>query len=358
MTTKKWYVARPAETTQEREEREWKMWRERFEREKARSETPPEPIDFRETLNRAATGKPPLDSIVREMANIGDFGVSTKSGLVIPDELLRRREAVRALNMGTSGEGGYLKAADFQKEFFGTIYNPVAARVGIVTQSARGVTYRAGIQTPMVAEEVPEGEELTEPEAVFNVANVNLRNIGASGVVTRNLLVATGGWAEDVVRAEMDQAFDRKIDELIFDEILDAAPVVVHTPSGAFAWADALAMKKSALDGDADPEGCFFIGATDTMQLLEGRERVTGSGRYLVEDGKLANVPVIATPSMPSGSLVFGDFRNGVVLFDLGITDLVVHPITPNGNVRFVAWRYLDVAVGRGRRLIKVAAVS
>ncbi len=316
----------------------------------------PDPPDLREVIYRAAKGEVPRDVITRAMKGYGDLGINTKGGLLIPDELLRRGQ--RTLNMTVGAEGAYLKAQEFQKEIFGTLYRSVREQVGIVELPAKGVTYRAGIETPMVAEVVPEGEDLAEAEAVFNSVSVSLKNVGASGVITRNALVSTGRFAAEVVQSEMDQAFDLKKDELVLNEILDAAPVPEYTPVGALTFADAIAMKKTALDGGADLARCFWIGATDVGELLEGREKGSaGNPGYIVENGKLANAPFIATPAMPAGSLIFGDFANGVVLFDLGILDLVVAPITPSGNVRFVAWRYLDAKVGRGKRLVKVTGV-
>jgi HK97 family phage major capsid protein len=83
----------------------------------------------------------------------------------------------------------------------------------------------------------------------------------------------------------------------------------VGTQSGtSLAWADVLSMKKLAADANAQDDQIAFIADTATRELLEGRTKESGGGRYIWENNAIASCPAFATTLMPSATLLCGPF--------------------------------------------------
>lgn len=326
-------------------------------------EAPPT-LDFTGEIHRKAKGEPPSEEMSRTQTEMNETtrGQETR-GLLFPD-----RPLTRDMNISTDTAGGFLKAENFQKIYIGTPYDQsLISKLGIPVLPARGVSYATGVAVPPVAEFLDEGAELSEAWAEFRQTLVSLKSMGCKIVLTRQHFTATGGFGLDVAKQEIDTAMRKKADAVVFGGSgiggnplgLALAPVVpVYTPSGAWSWADAVAVKKNRLDAGVDPDLCSFVAAPDVLELLETRERVTGAGRYIVEDGKMANVPVLTAPGLPEGALMYGHFSAAAVVYDLGLFDVVVHPLDPTGAVKTVCWRYVDTSIVRPERIIKVAAVS
>ncbi|MBW6503260.1 phage major capsid protein [bacterium] len=326
---------------------------------------PPAPpkLDFTGEIHRAAKGEPLGTEMARIQAELDrrTKGFNTR-GLLFPDG------ATRDMNITTDTAGGFLKGENFQKTYFNTPYDKsLVSKLEIPVLPAAGVSYATGIAVAPVAEFLAEGSELTEAWATFNQRLIAVKNLGCKVTLTRQHFVATGGFGVDVAKQEISTAMRKKADEVVFGGSgVDGNPLgvalvpglPVYTPSGAWSWADAAAIKKDRLDAGVDPDLCSYVVSSDVMELLEARERVAGSGRYIIEDGEMGGRPVYSAPGLPEGLLLYGDYAAAVAIYDLGVYDVVVHPLDPSGAVRTIVWRYVDVTVPRLDRVIKVSAVS
>ena len=71
------------------------------------------------------------------------------------------------------------------------------------------------------------------------------------------------------------------------------------------------------------------VAAPEARKLLQGREKITDSGRFIWDDDLIANRPARATADMPNASLIVGDWSQCVVgTFGAGICI----DVNPNQN--------------------------
>jgi HK97 family phage major capsid protein len=119
-------------------------------------------------------------------------------------------------------------------------------------------------------------------------------------------------------------------------ELLDAAGLagpggveplgLVNTPgigsqSGtSLAHAGMLAMRKAVLNAGAQESALQWVGAPAVQELLGGRERAAGGGRFLWDDGSILGRPAHATKNAPASTLIVGDFSQmSIGIFGPGI---------------------------------------
>lgn len=75
----------------------------------------------------------------------------------------------------------------------------------------------------------------------------------------------------------------------------------------SLSFANVCTMKKNVLAAGAREARLRWLGAPDVQEVLSKRERASGSG-MVWEDGKIADVPAVATSRVPAGYLVLADW--------------------------------------------------
>jgi HK97 family phage major capsid protein len=133
------------------------------------------------------------------------------------------------------------------------------------------------------------------------------------------------------------------------DGVLNVSNVGAQTGT-SLAWADVLSMKQLAAAANAQDETIAFIGATGVRELLEGRTKESGGGRYIWEGDEIASCPAFASTLMPDATLLSGPFS--MVYLGLWGPGIVVDSNPYNAaafKAGVVQWRVslaCDVAIG------------
>jgi HK97 family phage major capsid protein len=90
----------------------------------------------------------------------------------------------------------------------------------------------------------------------------------------------------------------------------------LSTQSGtSLAWSGVLAMKGKAAAKNATESAIAFISTPAVRELLEGRERASGGGQFIWQDGKIAACSAFATTNMPTATMLSGPMSE--ILFGL-----------------------------------------
>ena len=117
---------------------------------------------------------------------------------------------------------------------------------------------------------------------------------------------------------------------------LVSAPVV-NIPK-AYTYKDLVALKaKPAKAGLGINATTAFVVSHDLYATLESTPRDAGSGLMIIEDGKLAGVPVFASDAIGANAIAYGDWSCQAAGF-FGDLSLIVDPYTgaKSNTVNFV----------------------
>ncbi|MBL8288275.1 MAG: phage major capsid protein [Rubrivivax sp.] len=88
----------------------------------------------------------------------------------------------------------------------------------------------------------------------------------------------------------------------------------IGTQSGSsLAHTGTLAMHKQILDAGGIEERISWVGATDVQQTLAARERFSGGGRAIWDDGRILGRPAAATKHVAAGTLIGADWSRAIV---------------------------------------------
>jgi HK97 family phage major capsid protein len=126
--------------------------------------------------------------------------------------------------------------------------------------------------------------------------------------------------AEELLRTQLLGAAGAALDAAVLAGSGGAQPLglasmtPIPTQSGSsFAYSTATAILKTLADARLDDSRAVFIAASDVRKLLQEREKVSTTARYIWDDDKIANRSAYCSPDLPNGSLVAGDFSKVIV---------------------------------------------
>jgi HK97 family phage major capsid protein len=105
----------------------------------------------------------------------------------------------------------------------------------------------------------------------------------------------------------------------------------VQTQSGTtLGWSGVTNMKEQCFTNNAPSDGTFaFISTPAVRELLENRERVSTSGRFVWEDDRTASAPAYATAAMPSATMIAASWSDIVLAFWGDDIQLEINPADP-----------------------------
>lgn len=105
-----------------------------------------------------------------------------------------------------------------------------------------------------------------------------------------------------------------------------------HAQAGAALDHDGtLAMKATVAGADAPDDSISWLAPPATRQLLEGREKVSNTARYIWEDDVVASRPARVSTDVPSATLIAGAWSEALVAFWGTGIELAINPFDPNG---------------------------
>jgi HK97 family phage major capsid protein len=168
-----------------------------------------------------------------------------------------------------------------------------------------------------------DGTTIAESQPSFGQVAFTPKFIAAYMQLSRQLILQSS--ADTVVATLAIESVARAVDAAIFNGSgVSGQPQGVlscpgiHSQSGtSLALAGLLNMREQVLLAGAREDRLAWIGHPTVQELLGGREGITGSGLPLWSGRAILGLPAVATRSVPTGTLILGDWSRCVVaLFD------------------------------------------
>lgn len=257
----------------------------------------------------------------------------------------------RDLTVASAPGGGYLVASDKQRP------SDILRSWSVVANA--GVTILSGLVGNPTVPQVIDAAQATWKQSELQTISPDDLSIGE--------VVATPKQAVVLIRfshqlASQVDAFDQFIEDQLkagvgaaLDQAVIAGIGAAGQPTGivntagigtqagaALSHAGTKTMRKQVLDAGGLEQRFSWVGATDVQDVLGGRERFTGGGRAIWDDGNILGRPANATKYAPAGTLIGGDWRHAVVcIWGPGFT-VEIDPFTYFQTKRLQARIVLD----------------
>ena len=140
-------------------------------------------------------------------------------------------------------------------------------------------------------------------------------------------LIRQSKHAGPFIKTALQIAVGELLDTAYFAGTGGAQPLGMLTTQGigsqsgtSLAYAGILAMRKTVLNAGAQESALQWVGHPGTQELLASRERATGGGRFLWDDGRIYGEVAHATKTAPASTLICGDFSKSVIgIFGPGV---------------------------------------
>ena len=280
-----------------------------------------------------------------------------EAGASIPLRLALSRDLTAT---GGSASGGALSGSD--RIDLQTTLRPFST---VIDAGIRALTVPGGVGTagvpivtgaPTAQWAATEQANAAESDPVFGLVSPLPKRLSLSFFVSWRLIKMGGELLQEALDREVYNAIGRGIDVAVLGGTstgVDGQPqgiagtVGVNTASGtSLGHAALLEMRKEALTGGAREDALRWIGTPTVQELLGARERSSGGGRYLWDDGTILGRPAVAAAAAPAATLIAGDFsRCTLYLFsDIDVT-VDRRPISFSGKVRVTVHLFADVGV-------------
>lgn len=207
---------------------------------------------------------------------------------------------------------------------------------------------------------VADNAALTASDMTFDPVTLAPKHAGGLTEMSRQLLQQSSPDVEQLVRDDLAFMLAQAIDSALILGGGANEPVGVLSTAGiqtanlaTLSWANVLAMLQK-LDL-VNAAAANFIGSTKVKAKLAGTLKSAGIAGYIMEGGKVDNIPAYFTGQLPektgapnTGRLIAGDWSQ-VLLGIWSEVDLLVNPYAETafskGNVQVRAMSTVDVAV-------------
>lgn len=216
--------------------------------------------------------------------------------------------------------------------------------------------YGTGTTTGWVAENAA----LSTGEMTFDSVTLAPKHAGGIAEMSRQLLQQSSPSIEQLVRDDLSALLAQAIDSALIKGGGTNEPKGVLATTGVqtaslstLSWANVLAMlqKLDLVNAGA----ANFVGSTKVKAKLQGTLKASGIAGYLMEGGKVADLPAYFSNQVPektgspnTGRLIAGDWSQ-VMLGIWSEVDLLVNPYESTayskGNVLVRAMSTVDIAV-------------
>ncbi|WP_326537027.1 phage major capsid protein [Pseudorhodoferax sp.] len=207
---------------------------------------------------------------------------------------------------------------------------------------------------------VAENAALTASDMTFDDVTLSPKHAGGLCEMSRQLIMQSSPDIEQLVRNDLSFMLAQAIDSALINGGGTNQPKGVLTTTGiqtanlaTLSWANVLTMvqKLDLINASA----ANFVGSTKVKAKLAGTLKAAGIAGYLMEGGRMADIPVQFTNQVPektgtpnTGRLVLGDWSQ-VLLGIWSELDILVNPFAETayskGNVLVRAMSTVDVAL-------------
>lgn len=223
--------------------------------------------------------------------------------------------ARRDLTVASASGGGYLVGTETQEAI--DVLRPwsVTMRAGLQVEAGlvgnQVVPRTSGNVTPVW--QPTEGTQVTPSQPTLGQIALTPKTVG--GVVQFSRQLAQQANAEAFVGRELARTIGTAVDQAALNGSGASGQPTgliitsgVQTQSGTTLNAGVRTMKRKAAEANVDDSRIAYISTPAVRELLEGREIVTGSGRFVWDDDKVADRPAYVTTDMPAATMICGDF--------------------------------------------------
>jgi len=280
-------------------------------------------------------------------------------------EYIPPRAIARDMNITTDPAGGYLVAENTRPDDFVAALGPVALA------NRLGVEVWPGLVGDAVVPKEDgsglwywldtEGNAPDESPVSLGAAVLRTRTIGCLlPPVSRNLLLLGARRStEPILKGMVRRALASGIDTALFAGsgvngqpagVLNT-PGIDSRPGAGFSLSTGAGMIKVLEDGNVRTENAAWIASPDVAEILRKRPKISGGEVMMVGDDNLLMArPLYVTTSIPSGTILLGNFQEGVVLATWGPgIEILIDDKTRSkeGQVRIIGFASIDVFVRR-----------
>ena len=253
--------------------------------------------------------------------------------IVVPWGLLRRD-----LNAVTANQAGYLVATETRDVI--DLLRPfsVTARLGVTIETSlmgdQVIPQTTQKTTPQWLN--TEAASVTPSQPTLSQIAVTPKQVGA--VVNFSRQLAQQANAEAYVRRELLRTVGTAIDQAsIAGSGASGQPTGLLLTSGlqtetgtSLAHVGTANMKKKAADANVDDERIAFLATPAVREILEKRERATGSG-FIWENDRVADRRAYVSTDVPAATMICGDWSNVYIgLWGPGLV-VEINPFDPSG---------------------------
>ncbi len=261
-------------------------------------------------------------------------GTATPDRYSLPGDLFRR-----ALTVQPGSTGGYLVGTD-NAHFAPTLRDrgvlsklPVHRLDGL----QGNVTIPRGTAAASTMWQAHEGEAATPSGVALGQLSLVPKTLICVVEFSLHLMKTMGAAANNYCLSEIVRAADAAIDSAFFVGAGGNEPVGIFNVPGItlqaganLTWASTLGMLKVA-EQSAEEGALVWCIAPDAAKLLRARERASGNGGFVLQDGTIAGYPVIVTGAVPDGGMVIAPWSS-VTVANWRSAQLEVTPFSSSAN--------------------------
>lgn len=247
-------------------------------------------------------------------------------GVAVPMSLFEQRAQTTTTAAG-------IVPNDFRADqFVGLLRNALVVRsLGArVLPNLRGDIVIPRQKSSATAYWIAEGEALTESGLTFDNINMGPKHVGAITELSRQLLQQSNPAIEQLVRDDFVHVVSAAVDKALIDGDGVKEPTgllnITGTTPGSLAtldWASVMENLETLEMLNIVPNS--WLAHPSVTTLLRTTLKEAGLPGYLMQDGRLAGVPVASTQHLDVGNAILGDFSQ-MVIGTWGGVDILANP--------------------------------
>lgn len=209
---------------------------------------------------------------------------------------------------------------------------------------------------------VAPGTSVAQGEGTFSAVTMSPKRLAAMIIVDKQFLLQDSVDAEAMLRRDIIDAIVGKLEATVFgkhskstantpDGLLSGVTLTAAVPTKA----NTTALKAAVRKANIPTMRPAYVTNSEGYALLETTRLDSGSGLFLLENGRLNGVPVLETNGVVSGGsggtehpLIYGDFSQ-LIIGQWGAIELKVDPYTlaDKDQVRIIVNSYWDIKARR-----------
>ena len=261
-------------------------------------------------------------------------GTATPDRFSLPGDLFRR-----TMTTQPGSTGGYLVGVD-NAAFAPTLRDRnVVSRLPLhrLDGLQGNVTIPRGTAAASTMWQAYEGEAATPSGVTLGQLSLTPKTLICVIEFSLTLMKSMGAAANDYCLSEIVRAADAAVDNAFFVGAGGKEPVGIFSVPGitvqsgtSLTWASTLSLLKVA-EQSAEEGSLVWVVAPDAAKLLRARERASGNGGFVLNDGRIAGYPVIVSGAVPDGGMVIAPWSS-VTVANWRSAQLEVTPFSTSAN--------------------------